>query len=278
MLRTILVGIEPSEFSTAALDLGVRWAQQFDAMLVGIGVVDRPGICRADRVPVERDLQNRRDAAMIAEATAQVDSCLGHFSLRCAQAGVACKVLEDVGDPFEQIATEAQRYDLIILGQETHFRFETQPSADDTLNKLLKSSPRPIVVAPAAANGGDKEGVLVCCDGGAKASRALKSYVEMGFPKERPVTVLSIDQSHLYAAKKLDRAADYLLQHGIQTRPLPIESVSFPGDTILEQAEALGAGLVVMGVRSRSVLAEFLVGSVTKAVIRGTKVPVLLDH
>lgn len=278
MLRTILVGIEPSEFSTAALDVAVRWAQQLGAMLVGIGVVDRPGICRADRVPVERDLQSRRDAVMLAEATAQVDSCLGQFTLRCAQAGVACKVLEDVGEPFEQIATESQRYDLIVLGQETHFRFETQPSADDTLNKLLKSAPRPVVVAPAVADSGEKEGVLFCCDGGAKASRALKSFVEIGFPRECPVTVLAIDQSRLYAARKVDRAADYLLQHGIQARPLPVGSVKFPGDIILEQVEALDAGLIVMGVRSRSLLSEFLVGSVTRAVIRGSKVPVLLDH
>ena len=64
MLRTILVGVEPSEYSSAAVDLGIRWAQEYDAMLVGIGVVDQPGICRADVMPVELELlRSRRDAA-----------------------------------------------------------------------------------------------------------------------------------------------------------------------------------------------------------------------
>ena len=247
MLRTILVGVDPTEYSTAAVDLGVRWAQQFDAMLVGIGVVDRPGICRADVMPVELELLQSR-AMRRSHPRPPRESTNVLVNLRYdADARVACKVLEDVGDPFDQIAIEAQRYDLIMVGQETHFRFETTASADDTLNKLLKLSPRPVVVAPSVAPEKENEGILFCCDGSAKASRALKSFVDIGFSKDRPVTVLSIDQNRLYAAKNADRAVDFLSFHGIKANALPIESYLFPSEIILQQAKIQEVGLIVMG-------------------------------
>ena len=152
----------------------------------------------------------------MTQATTTVDKCLGRFTVRCANAGIAYKVLEDVGDPYEQITTEAQRYDLIVVGQETHFRFETQNAADDTINKLLKFSPRPVIIAPSGAAPTENHGVFFCCDGSPKASRALKSFVDLGILRDWPVTVLAVDQNRLVAAKNADRAMDYLSLHGIK--------------------------------------------------------------
>jgi hypothetical protein len=58
------------------------------------------------------------DADLVTEARRKVEQFLGRFALHCAEQQVACKVLEDVGTPDEQIALEAQRYDLILLGRE----------------------------------------------------------------------------------------------------------------------------------------------------------------
>ena len=35
MLRSILVGLDGSEHGDSALELGIRWARRFDALLVG---------------------------------------------------------------------------------------------------------------------------------------------------------------------------------------------------------------------------------------------------
>ena len=39
MLCSMLVGLDGSEYSDSALELGIRWARRFDALLVG-GAVD----------------------------------------------------------------------------------------------------------------------------------------------------------------------------------------------------------------------------------------------
>ena len=72
-------------------------------------------------------------------------------AVRCAEAKVACKVLEDVGLPHEQIELQAQRYDLIVLGQQTRFHFETQEGYDDTVRRVLKNCPRPVDRGPEAS-------------------------------------------------------------------------------------------------------------------------------
>jgi hypothetical protein len=52
MLRSILVGLDGSAYSAAAEELGIRWAQGAGAMLVGLGIIDAPTICKPQPVPL----------------------------------------------------------------------------------------------------------------------------------------------------------------------------------------------------------------------------------
>ena len=117
----------------------------------------------------------------IASARREVEQFLSDFSRRCAKAGVACKVLEDVGMPHEQIELQAQRYDLILMGQQTRFHFETQEGYDDTVRRVLKNSPRPVITVPARLRiRPDEPGhtVLVAYDGSLQSARALHAFPE----------------------------------------------------------------------------------------------------
>lgn len=44
MVRSILIGLDGSVYSCSALQLGICWTQRFDALLVGLGVIDEPTI------------------------------------------------------------------------------------------------------------------------------------------------------------------------------------------------------------------------------------------
>ncbi len=86
-----------------------------------------------------------------------------------AKANVACKLLEDVGQPAEKILLEAQRYDLVVLGKQTYYHFETQSEPDQTLVHVLKNSPRPVVTVPEQLTEGGP--VVVAYDGSLQAAR-----------------------------------------------------------------------------------------------------------
>jgi nucleotide-binding universal stress UspA family protein len=218
MLRSILVGLDGSPCSGGAIELGLDWARRFNALLVGVGVVDEPAIRRPAMMPIGgSSFKEHADEALLRRATLRVEQILEAFALRCVEAGVPSKLLEVVGDPAEQILREAQRYDLLLLGTQTHFHFSTQETPCETLTKVLHSTPRPVVAAPEKlGNGGC---VVVAYDGSLQAARALRAFQCTGLGTLLPVHVLCISDDHVEAARHTDRAVEFLGFHDINATP-----------------------------------------------------------
>ncbi|MFZ9792572.1 MAG: universal stress protein [Gemmataceae bacterium] len=276
MLRSILVGLDGSAYSTAAVDLGIQWAKKFDAMLVGLAVIDEPTIRQPEPVPIGgSSWKYERDEKLVADARRKVEQFLGSFSLRCAEAGVSSKLLEDVGLPSDQICREAQRYDLILLGKETHYHFETQQYADETLTKVLKASPRPVVAVPKTLGTGNS--IVVAYDGSLQAARTLQAFQSLQLDLSQDVHVVSIHTDHAEAVRHADRAIDFLGFHEIKAQRHVI-TTSSPASVIIEQANRLGAGLLVMGAYGQSAIREFFFGSVTRAILKEMTCPLFLYH
>lgn len=278
MLRRLLVGLDGTAFSEAASELAIRWAASAGAMAAGIAVLDEPAICGSEPVPVGgAEFKRERDAARLADARRQVGNFLGRFTSRCAAAGVAAKVLENTGTPWEVINREGQRFDLVLLGRETHFHFETDRGPCETLSKVLRHGPRPLVVVPNPPGHGTG-GILLAYDGSRESARAAEALVHLRPPVDGPVHVLSVAPEHLDAAKLADRARDYLESHGLSVRPLPVESSDAPAEVILAEAGRLDAALVVAGACGKSVFREFFLGSVTRTLLAKAGIPLLLTH
>jgi nucleotide-binding universal stress UspA family protein len=276
MLKAILVGLDGSPHSASAIELGIQWAKRHDALLVGLGIVDEPTIRQAEAVPLgAAQFKRERDDALLAEARRHVEQYLQQFALRCATAQVASKPLEDVGLPFERIVLEAQRFDLILLGQQTRFHGETQAGRDDTLTKVLKNSPRPVVAVP---HGPPRAGpVLVAYDGSLQAARTLLAFAATNLHAASEVHVLCADPDGVEAARRADRAVEYLSFRNISARRL-VAPTGDAADAVLGMARELGAGLLVAGAYGQSTLREFFFGSVTRRLLRESPVPLFLFH
>jgi nucleotide-binding universal stress UspA family protein len=277
MLKSILIGLDGSAYSTAAVELGIQWARQFDALLVGLGVIDEPTIRGPEPVPLGGVYYKRhRDDVRMHEAQVKVEQFLERFTMRCAEAGVPSKLLEDVGLPWEQILVEAQRYDLIFLGQHTYFHFETQQSPCETLHKVLKNSPRPVVTTPEKLT--DGSAILIAYDGSLQAARALHAFQASGLHDRQEVHIISVAEEHAEAARHADRAAEFLRFHEVRAEVHPLASLAPPAEVILEQVRQREAGLLVMGAYGQPTLREFFLGSVTKTLLKETTIPLFLYH
>jgi nucleotide-binding universal stress UspA family protein len=277
MVRSILVGVDGSAFSSSALELGIRWARQFNALLVGLGVVDEPTICRAEMVPLGAShYKEHSDEVRLGRARRQVEQFLERFALRCVEAGVAFKLLEDTGLPYAKIVLEAQRYDLVVLGQQTYFHFATQEGPDETLTQVLKNTPRPVIAVPETL--GDTTPVMVAYDGSVQAARALHAFQASGLAASQEVHVVSVGTDHVEAGRHADRAVEFLRFHEVQAIAHVFSPSPSTAETILEQAGQLHAGLLVMGCYGQPTLREFFLGSVTRTVLKQTRVPLFLYH
>ena len=134
MLRSVLVALDGSRGSEAATTLALDWGRRLGARLVALGILDAPSIHGGEAVPLGAGAYKRaRDDARMMDAHARVLEFLAEFRARCTAAGVAADVLEDVGDPVETILSEAPRCDIVVVGRETRFRFDTEDRPDPTL-------------------------------------------------------------------------------------------------------------------------------------------------
>jgi nucleotide-binding universal stress UspA family protein len=275
MVRSILIPLDGSPHSDAAIDLGLEWARRVGSRVIGLGIVDEPAIVRREPVPLGAfSFKEERDRIRRADAQLQVRAFLKSFADRCVLTGVAATTLEVVGSPASSIIREAQRADVILMARETHFAFETQDQPDAILGSIVRKSPRPVVVVPPVRRGG--EGVLVAYGGGREVARALQTFLLLGLGGSETMHLVSVQREGWEASELANLAADYLSSHNLVYRLHPMTADRAPADAILDQVSVLRPRFLVMGAQGHHPVRDLFVTSVTRAVLHESPVPVFI--
>ena len=159
-----------------------------------------------------------------------------------------------------------------------HFRFTpTGDVGDETLKKVLRNSSRPVVLLPEAETPAGP--VVIAYDGSLQAARTLAAFEATGLAESGQVHIVGcVAGSTSETSRNMERARRFLARHRIEAIPHVLEGSEHPASRILGQVRALGAGLIVMGCYGQPALREFLVGSVTQAVLAECPVPMFLFH
>ena len=279
MLKSLLIGLDGSDDSRSVLELGLRWAKRFDALAVGLAIIDELGILTSGAVQFSGGHHWHAASPaplLLSNSRRRVELTLEQFARRCVEAGVTGRSLEDVGSPFVRILIEAQRHDLILLDQRTHFDYRSGGEPDKTLAKVLQDSPRPVVAVPKTLP--DGEAVVVAYDGSLQAARALYAFEASGLGVSREVHVVSVASDYEEATRRADVAVGFLRLHGIEATPHPVDMSVPTAEVILRKVRYLEAGLLVMGAYGQPALREFFLGSTTRTVLEESPVPVFCYH
>src|SRR5258708_1116776 len=275
MLRTVLVAVDGSACSFTATTLALDWARRFDARLLGLGIVDEPSIHRPEPVPVGAGAYKKaRDEARMADAHHRVAGFVADFRARAAVAGVHVDVLEEQGEPAERIAFEAQRADVVMLGRETHFNFETPERRDATLARVVRSSPRPMVLVPQTLP--DGSGVLVAYGGGREAARTLQLFALLGLAAGETLDVVTIHRDSAQARATARAAGDFLAAHDLIHRVHTVGSSAAPAEVLLEEVESRRPRLLVMGAHREHPLRDLFATSLTRAMLGSCALPIFV--
>jgi nucleotide-binding universal stress UspA family protein len=277
VLKSILIGLDGSPTSEPAIELGILWAKQFSALLVGLAVVVEPSIHMSEPEPIGGDGSNREDDGHAKEKGRHAcEQYLERFAAQCTEAGVSFSLFQGTGPPDEEILRESHRYDLVLFGHETHFRFAAIDRPNETLWNVLKRESRPVVIAPPKLQPGTS--VVVAYNGSPHADRALQAFQSSGLDQGQEVCVLSADEDREEANRQAARAVEFLRLHQINAVPHSLAPVNSLSQAILDAVRQRNARLLVMGVYGHSTVREFLVGSLTTAILQASPVPVFLCH
>ncbi|HET7503327.1 MAG TPA: universal stress protein [Kofleriaceae bacterium] len=274
----ILVCLEGSPSTARAIEVALELARSLPATLVGLAVVDEPDIVAGAATSIGgASFRRDRDAALLEDARERARDWLDGLIARGQAAGVAVRALELAGRPAELILEEAPRHDLIVLGRDVNFRFETQDRDRYTRDRILRRAGKPILVVPdpLAITG---TAAMVCYDGSPAAIRALHGFAASGLARGRRVHVATVHDDGATAYEIAARGCALLAEHGVEAVPENVVSTeSIPG-ALLTRRAALGAGLIVLGGYVPSPLARLVWGSVTHELLEHTVVPVFLHY
>ncbi|MEP7209358.1 MAG: universal stress protein [Alphaproteobacteria bacterium] len=146
----------------------------------------------------------------------------------------------------------------------------------------LFDSGRAIIVVPPNWRAQDiGRRVLVAWNAGREAARALGEAVSLLRP-DAQVSVATVD------AKPSDEGhgewpgvdiTTHLARHGFKADLRNLDSLGGSvAKTLIDNAVAMGADLIVMGGYGRSRLSEFLLGGATREMLSSSPVPVLMAH
>jgi nucleotide-binding universal stress UspA family protein len=149
-----------------------------------------------------------------------------------------------------------------------------------TIESALFDSGRPVLVVPYIHTSGLKlDRVMVCWDGSRPASRAIGDAMPLlarGKAIEIVVVTGEGDKSGEITGTNMKR---HLARHGIETeiKRVAAGNVGVQG-AILTHAGASGADFIVMGAYGHSRLREFILGGVTRSILKSMPAPVLMSH
>jgi nucleotide-binding universal stress UspA family protein len=277
LLRSILVALDATPPSTAAQELAIEIARRCRCRITGLAILDRDHITAPTAVGIGgMAFKQHRDQVKLQEAKAFLSRLEQGFQKSCEAIGALWQVIEAEGVPYQLIEQESARHDLLVIGKDTDFHFDEDPSIADAVQKLLHENSRPIIVCPdnALADGP----VLVTHDGSVRASRAIHMLALLGFAQSRPLHVVSIAREPSGAEQQARIAADLLIKHEYDVTVHGVASDADPADIILAQRQTLDATMIVMGAYGQSAWHDFFLGSTTKRLLNACPCPLFVHH
>jgi nucleotide-binding universal stress UspA family protein len=277
VLRSILVALDSTPASSAAQNLALDLARRLQCQITGIAVLDRGHIPAPTAVGIGGSaFKQHRDQVKLKEAKAFIERMEQSFEASCEAIGAQWQVIEAEGVPHVMIEHESIRHDLLVVGKDTDFHLDEDPSVADTVRHLLHETARPLIVCPETAA---SEGpVIVTYDGSMSSSRALHMLALLGFVRGRPVHVLSIAEDQAAASERAAFAAELLTKHEHQATPHGIRSQANPADIICAEAATLGVALIGMAASGHRPIHDFFLGSTTQRLLQQCPSPLFVHH
>lgn len=277
MMKDLLVHLNGHESDETRLAYAEQLAAQHDAFLTGIYCNLIPEMMLAGdpsagvaKVVVDMQAQAVEEGAVTEKALATRFARLGvpnelrRLDLPMSHAGQA-------------ISAEARRADLFVATRP----YGNEIADPHVLETVLFNSGRGcLFVPPEGKPSGDFDTVMVAWRNSKESARALSEAMPL-LQKASNVIVVMVVEDEPPEKDGIMPGADisrHLDRHGVAVELRHVTGWSNPAEALLNEVSKSGAQMLVMGGYGHSRFREWVLGGVTRDVLKVAEVPVLLAH
>lgn len=175
------------------------------------------------------------------------------------------------------VAAEARRADLFVATR-PYGQFATNPELMEAV--LFNSGRGCLFVPPDIMPKGDIDTVLVAWRNTCEATRALSEATPILREAKKVIVGIVVEDGPPEKEGEMPGAdiARHLDRHGVGVELRHITGWDNPSEAILNEAEKSGAQMIVMGGYGHSRFREWVLGGVTRDILKVAQVPVLMAH
>jgi nucleotide-binding universal stress UspA family protein len=276
MIKDIVVNLSVGQRASFTGDYAVSIAAAFDAHVAGIAFVCDPivPVSGAGYIPADVIERQEQDNAAAAKAA------LERFAKSADNAGVSNAPLTlsaSFAGAADQFARIARRFDLSIIGQAEP---ETSAIEEVIIEAALFDSGRPLIAVPYIQKAPLKlDNVMLCWDGSRAAARAIGDAMPLLEKAGRVEVVIVANERGKQDEIEGADMGEHLARHGlnVEVKRTVLGDIDV-ADVLLSHAADAGTDFIVMGGYGHSRLREFVLGGVTRSILRSMTAPVLLSH
>jgi len=276
LFKDIVVNLSAGKSGKIVRDYAISIASRLEAHITGIAIAFVPDIQRAGMA----FLSAEKIEALQRDNEAATETIVEWFAAATASAGVSAEKrvlranMSYAADHFGRIA---RRFDLAIVGQ---VEPDGSPVQAMVCESTLFESGRPMIIVPYVQMAPLKlDRIMVCWDGSRPAARAIADAMPL-LKRAKNVEVVSVT-SERGKQDEIEGAdmGHHLARHGLKVDVTRIMRGELDvEDVLLSHAADSGADFMVMGGYGHSRLREFVLGGVTRSILRTMTVPTLMSH
>jgi nucleotide-binding universal stress UspA family protein len=276
LFKDIVVNLGAGKSGKIVGDYAISIASRLEAHITGIGIAFVPDIQRAGTA----FLSVEKIEALQRDNEAATETIVEWFAAATASAGVLAEkriLRANMSNAADQFGRIARRFDLAIVGQ---VEPDGSPVQATVCESTLFESGRPMIIVPYVQTAPLKlDRIMVCWDGSRPAARAIADAMPF-LKRAKNIEVVSVT-SERGKQDEIEGAdmGHHLAHHGLKVEVTRIMRGELDvEDVLLSHAADSGADFMIMGGYGHSRLREFVLGGVTRSILRTMTVPTLMSH
>ena len=280
MLRRLLVSVSHSPAAASQSKIAIEIAKQHNAKITGCAIVDVDRIGMVGPAPVGAfSYRVRLIETRLRDATKDANDSLNALESECDRANVGYQAVSLRGGTDETLSSVWRFQDLALIP--TRPWSPGERNADDVaaVLHLIALGLRPMLAVPENSEW-KPTSALIGLSGSLDSAKAFKQFVQSGLCPDANLHLVSVGKpkSGESTASLLEHAAEYAVDHGYKVTKSPLPSGSDRTKILLDEAERVDAGVIVIGSSYRRFLAFEQFGSHATGVLEQSKVPVFVSH